>query len=818
MIKINDLNKTYDKHTKSSNKVLHGISFTLPETGFVCILGPSGCGKTSLLNTIGGLDCFDSGKIICDGRDLKRCGSREMERERNASFGYIFQNYHLLPDHSVMYNVYIGMHSLDLTHREKIARAREVLKTVGMELYERRIVSELSGGQQQRVAIARAIARRPRVIFADEPTGNLDEENTVNICKLLRSISKTSLVIMVTHEERIARFFADRIIELCDGKIVNDGNVDIRGGLSYDSSHTIYSGELTEETINTEKLSIRLLYDSEATPEDLTVVLKGERIIIKHNGNKKMTCTEREADPVIREGMPPNVSFSEIDEGGTELTVQNVPMTRAGRGISFGMLINEARHILTRAGTKSLALRIFLILLSALTVFTVGDMLTVSHLDPHNFVTCDSRLLLVSVDRGAGLDSTELNAVLEVSKELRKHLTSLNMDIEFLPFISQAPVYKETVFTQLNSTSVLLNNLSYLPLSKLDEGKIIMGRAPEASHEIVVDRWVLENLLKKDGVLQNGISDVSHFMNKSLSFSSSGFTPEIVGICDTGEPTIYMSLFGLCAADTRGENMIPLSELREILPDEFGSTVIDNDQCIIIETNAGAIWGKRIGREYNASSESAFTIVGSYPYSTPITACIAINDGMEQEVLNSILDRKFYICTENKEAMKNVLSDLPSDLASKIRLTVEDRSGDQWAEQRTLVRERVSSRMIVTVTVMVVCAVMLWLLQRSRTRARTGMIAVYRLLCIPGRKLISVFIAEVIILSVSSALPAAALTFIGMRGASMIPELGYSAYLPIEIAVLAYAGILLFHLLAAVLPVASMLRVPPARLAAKYDF
>ena len=130
MLKVENLTKTYDKRSKNANTVLHGISFTLPDTGFVCILGPSGCGKTSLLNAIGGLDRFDSGKISYDGRDLKHCGSNAMEKERNLSFGYIFQNYHLLPEHSVMYNVYIGMHSLKLSHKEKIKRAKEVLASV----------------------------------------------------------------------------------------------------------------------------------------------------------------------------------------------------------------------------------------------------------------------------------------------------------------------------------------------------------------------------------------------------------------------------------------------------------------------------------------------------------------------------------------------------------------------------------------------------------------------------------------------------------------------------------------------------------------
>lgn len=130
MIQIEKLNKTYDRRRVGENHVLHDISFTLPDTGFVCILGPSGCGKTSLLNAIGGLDAFDNGTITTGDVSVNRYGTALYEAERNRSFGYIFQNYYLLSEHSVAYNVYLGLHSLQLTHTEKLRRVREALKAV----------------------------------------------------------------------------------------------------------------------------------------------------------------------------------------------------------------------------------------------------------------------------------------------------------------------------------------------------------------------------------------------------------------------------------------------------------------------------------------------------------------------------------------------------------------------------------------------------------------------------------------------------------------------------------------------------------------
>ena len=301
-MEVRNLNKTYDRRSPGANRVLKDVSFTLPDTGFVCILGPSGCGKTSLLNAIGGLDSFDSGEITLGDVTVREYGAAAYEAERNRSFGYIFQNYYLLQNHSVGYNVYLGLHSLRLSHGEKLRRVREALAAVDMERYIRRKVSDLSGGQQQRVAIARALARRPRVIFADEPTGNLDEANTVNICTLLRRIAKTSLVVMVTHEERIARFFADRIIRLDDGVIASSDSSWQRGSLSVEDGGVLYAGDYREEIAETDRARLRVLSGDGAQKVNLTVAVLKDRIVIKLDDGRTVSCGAAGESPELLEG------------------------------------------------------------------------------------------------------------------------------------------------------------------------------------------------------------------------------------------------------------------------------------------------------------------------------------------------------------------------------------------------------------------------------------------------------------------------------------------------------------------------------------
>ncbi|NLZ61456.1 MAG: ABC transporter ATP-binding protein, partial [Acholeplasmataceae bacterium] len=213
MIKISKINKYFNKGKQNEIHVINNTSITFPETGLVALTGPSGCGKTTLLNVIGGLDKFHSGEIDFDGNIINKYDPLKWDIIRNKYVGYIFQNYYLLPDKTVYENIETSLNIAGLYDKEKIEeRINYVLESVGMYNYRRRNVQALSGGQQQRVAIARAIAKNPMVILADEPTGNLDANNTFEIMSIIKKISETCLVILVSHEKKLVDFYADRVI------------------------------------------------------------------------------------------------------------------------------------------------------------------------------------------------------------------------------------------------------------------------------------------------------------------------------------------------------------------------------------------------------------------------------------------------------------------------------------------------------------------------------------------------------------------------------------------------------------------------------
>ncbi len=203
-------------------RALRGIDLQFRQHEFVSILGPSGCGKTTMLNIIGGLDKYSSGDLVIDGRSTRDFKDRDWDAYRNHSIGFVFQSYNLIPHQSVLQNVELALTLSGVSKRERRARAKQALEQVGLADQLRKRPNQLSGGQMQRVAIARALVNNPEIILADEPTGALDTETSVQVMEILKEVAKDRLVIMVTHNPELADTYSTRIIRMLDGNIISD--------------------------------------------------------------------------------------------------------------------------------------------------------------------------------------------------------------------------------------------------------------------------------------------------------------------------------------------------------------------------------------------------------------------------------------------------------------------------------------------------------------------------------------------------------------------------------------------------------------------
>ena len=223
MLKLKNIYKIY-KSGDLNQTALDGIDLAFRESEFVAILGQSGSGKTTMLNIIGGLDKYDKGDLIINGKSTKEYNDRDWDTYRNHSIGFVFQSYNLIPHQTVLSNVELALTLSGVSKEERRKRAEEVLDKVGLRDQSHKKPNQMSGGQMQRVAIARALINNPDILLADEPTGALDTETSIQIMELLKDISRDRLIIMVTHNPDLAEEYANRIISLRDGKIIDDTN------------------------------------------------------------------------------------------------------------------------------------------------------------------------------------------------------------------------------------------------------------------------------------------------------------------------------------------------------------------------------------------------------------------------------------------------------------------------------------------------------------------------------------------------------------------------------------------------------------------
>lgn len=254
MLKLKEITKNY-LSGEQTVEALKGISLEFRKNEFVSILGHSGCGKTTLLNIIGGLDKYTTGDLYINGESTKDFKDRDWDNYRNHSIGFVFQSYNLIPHQTVLQNVELALTLSGVSKSERRKRAKAALEQVGLANQLHKKPSEMSGGQMQRVAIARAIVNNPDIILADEPTGALDTETSVQVMDILKEISKDKLVIMVTHNPDLANSYSTRIIRMLDGVITSDSNP-----LSKDEQETLAQSEVKTKTLkSTKKPSMSLL-------------------------------------------------------------------------------------------------------------------------------------------------------------------------------------------------------------------------------------------------------------------------------------------------------------------------------------------------------------------------------------------------------------------------------------------------------------------------------------------------------------------------------------------------------------------------------
>lgn len=813
MIRTNHLHKYYNKGKSNEIHVINDTSISLPDTGLICILGESGSGKTTLLNTLGGLDDYAEGTVTIADETMSRYSQKKIDNIRTKYFAYVFQNYYLLSEHTVDYNIRLLLNMYDMSEEEKTRRIDYVLEAVDMLKYKKRLVSQLSGGQQQRVAIARALAKTPKVIFADEPTGNLDETNTMRVMQILKKISKNCLVIMVTHETRLADVFADRIIRVDSGKVVTDTTSKQNENYQYEDDSTIYlkeynCTELFEDTITVLQYQKETSDGRQKAPLTIRVVEEEGRyyiqatsdaqvILIQSNSKKQML---NETKPVI----------SEQEKGEYSFELEPLEWKRMPK-LSMREMIRVAMRNLSVMGKQQLFLVVSFVAMAILFVIAVSDILTLNNIDIQSVIHTDSHYLKIEVEKNGGYDTLLYN---EYFSELYSDYLE-KTEVEYIQYVTETDLYfYYDGFEQIEDVKGLLTGYSIAPLSDLSEKQLIAGRMPAKPNEIVVDTWVLENFIKKEASIAQIFPKAEDYIGKELSVERKDWKLKIVGISDTGNPDIFMDRFTSLSITSRVTNQMASAELlQNAYPSEYADLSLEKNEVLVSESYLEHL------KEIDGSTDYVSTVgTGFYQvagtYSDEFGAIMVLSNEAYDEILNYLIveSKSFIVSTEDKQATKDYFASLPESVTERLQIFITDSYAEELAEYEEARTVKVDARLIITVTIFVVSMVLLYFSMKSNAMKKIESIMVYRFIGIKKSSILMIFAIESGLLTCYTSIPAVLLTSIVLKFIASIPSLELTLVYPWGATAVVGLFLLAINTITGILPIVSFVRKPPAQL------
>ena len=530
MVTLQNVDKYFYRRKSNQIHVINNTSLEFGETGLTALLGPSGCGKTTLLNVIGGLDKADKGKIYINGQRITGRTAGAVDRIRNLNIGYIFQNYNLINTMTVFDNVAMVLKMVGIKDEKEIKEKVEyALELVGMYRYRKRYADMLSGGERQRVGIARAIVKNPAIIIADEPTGNLDSANTLEVMNIIKSISREKLVILVTHEENLANFYADRIIRLRDGQVISDEVNKNAEGLDYRIENRIYLKDIKEQhTFGNDDYNIRVFNESGGKMDIDIVISRGNLFIQTHDTNSRMEIVDENSSIELVDDHYRALTAEEAEARRfhSERFVSSRPLRHSSIYNIFTMLASGFRTVAGYHILKKVLLAGFLISAMFIT-YAVSNIAGILNMPDEKFVQDNKSYVGVVQKKIPVADYLKIEADPTVEYALPGS-GQINMSMRFDEYWQTS--WGGTMFKGSLSAS-----------EDLTDEDIKYGKLPEKKYEVAVDELLIKRTQDENpDMIHAGYKTPEELIGRHLTLKN---LPEftIVGITDKSSPCIYAS-------------------------------------------------------------------------------------------------------------------------------------------------------------------------------------------------------------------------------------------------------------------------------------
>lgn len=813
MIRLEGVNKYFNKGKKNQIHVINDTTLNLGSNGLVALLGPSGSGKTTLLNSIGGLDKVNSGAIYVDGQKITGKGASKVDKVRNLNIGYIFQDYKLVDNMTVYDNVAMVLKMIGIKDQEEIKkRVSYILETLNIYRYRNRLAGMLSGGERQRVGIARAIAKNPKIIIADEPTGNLDSANTIEIMNIIKSISKDRLVVLVTHEVELAKFYASRIIELKDGKIEKDYENITDDSLNYKLENKFYLKDFEKhETLTSDSANVEF-YGKENDKLDIEIVFRNGNLYIKTNSDARVeVIDEHSAIEFVDD------HFKEIDKTLYEdykfdfdKVVDSSLKEKYSSIIGFfPSLLDGFKKVAKYPLIKKLLL-IGFILAGVFITYAFSTIYASLDVQDKDFIQSNKDYISV---RTAKLDEAKYLEY-EQMPEVDYILPGSSNVYMMIPM----DFYYQTVY----ATSTLKGSLT--DINKITEDDLIYGRMPENQYEIVVDKFAADKMISSGTAIQVGIQSAEDIVGLEAQVEHmKNFT--IVGITDKVQPLIYTSpeMFidiiynmvpeddiygGPSSAETEMDKTIfNYNTLNQeyvlkagTLPENPYETLISYDRR----------YDYPIGKEIDdvKVNNKKLKVVGYYE-SSEFYDFYLVNQETIKYAIQSEAD-SFTVAPVDKEAALKALIE-------EKHLNAKSSYDEDKQEYKDGRKDMVKSTITLGAIMLIISLIEILLMTRSSFLSRIKEIGIYRAIGVKKTDIYKMFLGEIFAITTMSSLVGILAMSYALGKMSQISMLSSMFAMNPVVLFGAIAVVYVFNSIVGLIPVFNTMRKPPAAILARYD-
>ena len=814
MIQVENIDKYFNRFKKNKIHVINHTSLDFEDTGLVALLGPSGSGKTTLLNVIGGLDKVKSGKIFVNGKRITWKSQNTIDKIRNLNIGYIFQDYKLIEDKSVYDNVALALKLIGIKDKKEIdKRVCYVLDRVGMLRYKKRPCNMLSGGERQRVGIARAIVKNPNIIIADEPTGNLDSKNSIEIMNIIKSISKDKLVILVTHEKNLAQFYATRIIELEDGKIIKDYPNEVEDELNYDIVNNIYLKDF-EEKKTFDKINV---YSNRGEKVSLDIAIIHNNIYIRSNSNQKIEVLDDESSIEMIDDHYKNISRGDVlkyEFNFSNIINEDKKIRYSSIFNPISFITNGFQKVLNYSVLKKILLLGFF-LSGFFIMYAVSSIFSTMIVKDSKFISINKNYLIVEAKKISLDDYYKLE-----EDDLSKYV---------LPGDSQATIQLQiNDFYQFSPFNLSITG-SISDIGSISKDDILYGKMSENEDEVVVDQMVLQKLLKKHDTKMFGFTSSHEFLDRVLEID---IIPnmKIVGVVDLGSPSIYMD----------PTKMLPvLYHTSNNNNDEFNNVYIssfyyDDEENGYPYDYYGFYMNDITLKEGNLPQNDYETILPisekeSHKLNSEIDK--KVNDHKLKVVGYYESKRSFNTYFVNYQTMKNYFISKSSDITiypkdkeatlEKVRdeyhMNIKDSyqsSRDKYMEQK---RKSMKTTLISSGIILVISLIEILLMMRSSFLSRVKEVGIYRAIGVKKRDIYIMFSGEIIAITTMTSLPGIVLSAYIINILTKIELIGEMFVVNPFVILFSLLLVYIFNLIVGLVPVFVTITKRPAEILSRTD-